>query len=61
MAECNLPEECKIVMLSFTIEESLGNLGVISRDQGNSVKKGFLVNPGSQEGATGGTEGPVDS
>ena len=50
MAESNLPEECKIVMLSFTIEES----------QGNSFKKGFLVNPGSQEGATGGTEGPVD-
>ena len=53
MAERNLPEECKIVMLSITIEES--------RDQGNSVRKGFLVNPGSQDGATGGTEGPVDS
>ena len=40
-------------MLSFTIEERLGNLG-------NSVKQGILVNPGSQEGAMGGTEGPVD-
>ena len=38
----------------------MGNLGLISRDQGNSVKKGFRVNPGSQKGATGGTEGPVD-